>query len=231
MLKSKHNFIVIGLGGSIIVPGKIQIDFLKKFRKLILTLIKQGHRFVIVTGGGNIARNYVQSAVKICKVSTQDKDWLGIQATRINAYLLKAMFTNKCCPIVLDCPDKRVNLKKYSIYIGSGWKPGFSTDYDTILLAKKFRAEKIIFATDVSHVYEKDIRKYPQAKPMKRITWKDYRKLISSKWRPGMKVPVDPVAAKLAQKLKYKVIITKGNNLGNLKNIIENKKFKGTIIE
>ena len=44
--------IVISLGGSVIVPDKIDVNFLEKFKKII-NKIKKGNKIVIVTGGGS----------------------------------------------------------------------------------------------------------------------------------------------------------------------------------
>jgi uridylate kinase len=221
--------IAIALGGSIIVPQEIQINFLKKFRKFILKFTKQNKKFIIVTGGGAIARNYQNAASQIVKLSDEDKDWLGIHATRDNAHLLRTIFKNYACPEILDNPHKKID-ENYKIFIGSGWKPGWSTDYDLILLAKRFNADKIIIASKIAYVYDDDIGKNKNAKPIKEITWNDYTKLIPSKWKPGMGAPIDPIAAKLAAKLKMEIIVMQGTNLKNLENILLNKKFKGTII-
>jgi len=238
--------VIIGLGGSIIVPKNIQVEFLKRFRKFILKFLKQGKRFVIVTGGGVTARNYIKAASRFNRISDEDKDWLGIHATRINAHLLRTIFRKEAFPVVLDNPLKQIypvksakdstkqfngmNGKSYSLFIASGWRPGWSTDYDAILLADRFKAQKIIIASNIDYVYDKDIGRYKDAKPIKEITWNKYRKIIGSGWKPGMKVPIDPIAARLASKLKMTVIITRGTNLKNLENILNNKKFKGTII-
>jgi len=66
--------IVISLGGSIIVPGRIQVEFLKKFKEFILKFLKQNYRFVVVVGGGAIARQYQDAAVKISNISAEDRD-------------------------------------------------------------------------------------------------------------------------------------------------------------
>lgn len=222
--------IVISLGGSVIVPGKIQVDFLKKFRAFILKFLKKGYRFVIVAGGGATARNYQDAASKITKISDEDKDWIGIHATRINAHLLRTIFKKEAYPIVLDSPFKPINGKEYNLFIASGWRPGWSTDYDTVLLAERFKADKIINASNITYVHERDIALDETARPIKEISWKNYRKLIDSEWKPGMNVPFDPVAAKAAAKLKMEVIVTKGTDLKNLENILKGKKFKGTVI-
>ncbi len=212
------------------MPGKIQVEFLKKFREFILKFLKQGKRFIIVTGGGAVARDYQKAAAKITKVSDEDKDWLGIHATRFNAHLLRTIFKEEAYPVVLDSPHKEMNGERYDLFIASGWRPGWSTDYDTVLLAERFKAEKVINASNITYVHEKDITLHPTAKPIKEIAWSEYRKLISAKWQPGLNAPFDPIAAKAAQEFKMTVIITKGTDLKNLANIIENKPFKGTTI-
>jgi uridylate kinase len=99
-----------------------------------------------------------------------------------------------------------------------------------MLLAKRFRAKEIFVAGKPDYVYDKDFVKYKSACALKRIDWKSYRRLISRKWAPGSKAPVDPVAAGFAQRHKIKAIILKGDDLGNLYNALREKKFKGTII-
>lgn len=229
-MRKYNQTIVIALGGSIIASQKIQVMFLKRFRKLILKFLKENVRFVIVTGGGKVARDYIKACSQISRISTEDKDWLGIHATRINAHFLRTIFKKEAYPVVLDNPLKEVDGEDYQLFIASGWRPGWSTDYDAILLAERLGADKIIIASKIAYVYEKDIATHPKAKPIKEIKWKDYRKLIGEKWQPGMGAPVDPIAAKLAQKLKMEVIVTKGTNLKNLESILKGGKFKGTII-
>ena len=229
MIKIKHTA-VISLGGSIIVPDKIQIKFLKSFKEFILKFLKKDYRFIIVTGGGSVARNYIEAASEITKISDEDKDWLGIHATRINAHLIRTIFKKESYPVVLDDAFKKIGDEKHRIFIASGWRPGWSTDYDAVLLAKRFKADKVINCSNIDYVYNKDIAKYKDAKIIKDITWAEYRKIIGSKWKPGMRAPFDPIASKMAEKLKITVIITKGADLQNLKNILENKASKGTII-
>lgn len=228
--------IVISLGGSIICPqpGKINVNFLKKFKRLILKYIKnRSVRFIIVAGGGKVCRTYQKAAAKIVKLPSEDMDWLGIHATRLNAHLLRTIFKKEACPVVFDDPFKKIKKEflKKPVIIASGWKPGFSTDYDSILLAKRFKTKEIINAGDVSFVCNRDPSKYKKTTAIKRISWKNYRKLVGSEWTPGLSSPIDPIAAKVAQKLKIRALIIKGTELENFDNLLSGKKFKGTVIE
>jgi len=222
--------IVIALGGSLIVPCKIQTKFLKRFKTFILKNIRKERRFIIVAGGGFTARNYIK-AVSSYSIPDKDKDWIGIYTTKINACLLKTIFKEKAYPLIIDKnPSSIKEALKYPVIIGSGWQPGWSTDYDAVMLTKRFNADQIIIASKINYVYNKDISKYKDAFPIKEISWDKYRKLIKKRWKPGMAAPVDPIAAKLASKLKMRVIVTNGKNIKNLENILNNRKFKGTII-
>ncbi|MFY9457773.1 MAG: UMP kinase [Candidatus Spechtbacterales bacterium] len=223
--------IVIALGGSIIVSRNIQAHFLKQFRKFILKFLKEGKKFVIVAGGGRVARDYQNVASSIVKLSDEDKDWIGIHATRINAHLLRAIFFDVAHPVVLDNPLKKIkNEEKYNLFIASGWRPGWSTDYVAVLLAHRFLTKRLIISTKIRYVYDDDIEKNKRAKPLKEISWKDYRKMVGDVWTPGLKAPVDPIAAKLAQSLKLEAIVARGTDLANMENILHGKKFRGTVI-
>jgi uridylate kinase len=223
------NLFVISLGGSLLVPGEIDVNFLKKFKAIIEREIKRNKKFIIIVGGGKTARNYQNAAKSLIKVSNEDLDWLGIHATRINAHLLLTIFRKYAYYRIIKNPKEKVEFKE-KILVAAGWKPGFSTDYDAVLLAKTYGSDTIINLTNVDYVYDKDPNKFKDAKPFKEISWKDYLKLIDQKWTPGMSAPFDPVASKLAQKFKFKVVILNGKKLKNLKNYLENIKFNGTLI-
>ena len=223
--------IVISLGGSIICPqpGEINVNFLKKFKKLILKYLRKNFRFIIVPGGGKICRVYQKVAAKITKLPAEDIDWLGIHTTRLNAHLLRTIFRKEAYPVVLDNPKKPIK-NDWKLLIASGWRPGRSTDYIVVLLARRFKIKEVINAGDVPFVYDKDPDKYKSAKAFKKISWSEYRKLVGWRWSPGLSAPFDPVAAGIAKKLKIRVCIIKGTELPNFERVLAGKKFKGTII-
>jgi len=218
---------VISLGGSILVPDKINTQFLKQFRKLILKHSKK-NRFVLVIGGGKTARNYQGAIKKVAHLPPEDLDWIGIHSTRLNAHLLRTIFKNIAYQRIIKDPTEKVKFKR--LLIGAGWKPGCSTDYDAVLLAKTYKADTVINLTNVEYLHDKNPSIYKKTKTIKQTNWKTLRKIIGSKWSPGLHAPFDPIAAKLAQKLKLKLLLI-GPNLKNLDNLLNNKKFKGSIVE
>jgi len=220
---------IIGLGGSIVCPEKINIGYLKRFKKLILSEIKKGSSFVIVVGGGGIAREY-QKAGQLLGVSEKARDLLGIKASRLNAELLKVLFGKYAQPVVFDKRFKIKKINKSSLIIGSGWFPGRSTDWVSVQAAIDLNVSKVLFLGKPDYVYTSDFVKSKKAKPIKEIKWRDYFKIIPSEWSPGLSAPVDPVAARLAGRKKIKVIVAGGKDLANVRKILNNKSFKGTTL-
>lgn len=236
----KDQYIVIHLGGSIVVPhisdgGGMNVAFLQKFQEFLRSEMKKGKKFVIVIGGGKTARAYQMAAAKLVDIREEDLDWLGIHATRINAHLLRTVFYKEAHAVVIDHDPMPEDIEvfkssKQKLFFASGWRPGWSTDYIAVRLAEKFGAKSVIIAKDISYVYTKDPKKYPRAKPVKAISWKEYKKLIPKKWIPGLSSPVDPVATRLAEKLGMTAKILCGTDLMNFQKAIEGKRFEGTTI-
>ncbi|MBI2107781.1 UMP kinase, partial [Candidatus Woesearchaeota archaeon] len=197
---------VISLGGSLIVPGEIDTGFLKSFKKVLESYIKKGCRFVIVCGGGRTARKYQEASSDVAEVDDEDLDWIGIMATRLNAYLVKTAFKEYAEDYIITDPTKKISFRK-NILIAAGWKPGRSTDYDTVLIANQLKAREIINMSNVDYVYDKDPKKFRNAKPVWEAKWKDFRKLISGSWTAGLNAPFDPIAAEEAEKSGLKVMI------------------------
>ncbi len=220
--------IIMSLGGSVIVPDKIDVKFLKAFKKIIMKFIKKGFRFVIYCGGGKTARDFQKAASKY-KFNNEELDWLGIYATRINAHYMKTLFGSIAENIIVQNPTKKIDFNE-KIILAAGWKPGWSTDYDAVLLAKNLKVKTVINMSNIDYVYDRDPKKFKDAKKIKKISWKEYRKIAGSKWKAGLNMPFDPIAAKKAEKLNLKVIII-GENLKNFMALLNNKKFEGTTIK
>lgn len=231
----KDDFTVISLGGSIIISKKIQTQYLKRLYDFINKQINEGKKFILVVGGGSIARDYQKAASQIVDTTNEDKDWLGIHSTRLNAHLLRTIFREQAYPVVLDSPQKQIkkrDLSKYALFIASGSRPGWSTDYVAFKLAHRFGHGEVLIATKVPYIYDKDISQFKEAKPIKKLTWNRYAKLLPSDvWTPGMKAPIDPIATNFAIKNKMKCVLLRGTNIKNLENFFSGKKFDGTIIK
>lgn len=221
---------VISLGGSLIVPEEIDSEYLIMFRKLIINRLKAGDRFILVTGGGRIARKYQAAATMISEIDDEEKDWLGIHSTRLNAHLLRTIFKPYAHPVIFkDFDHDHLDFQE-DILIGAGWKPGWSTDYIAVLLAKKYGGHFIINLSNIAYVFDEDPQVNPHAKKYESISWKAYREIVGDHWSPGLSSPFDPIASREAERLGLKVAIMDGKNFDNLNACLEGKQFEGTII-
>jgi len=220
---------VISLGGSLIIPGTIATPFLKKFHDLILSYLTK-RQFFIVTGGGYTARHYQDAVRHVAQLTREDLDWLGIHATRLNGHMVRTLFRAVAHPRVLHHPGRKEAVSE-SVVIAGGERPGNSTDHVAVKLAKTYQASEVINLSDVDTLYTKDPKKYKDAKPIYNISWKNFRAIVGNVWDPGLHLPFDPIASKLAEKMNLRVVILDGRNLKNLKNYLDGKAFVGTVIE
>jgi len=240
----KQELFVVSLGGSVVYPygdkynNGLDIGFLKDLRRFLMEQAKKGRRFVIVVGGGKSCRIYQKAAREVLgdKKNNTDLDWIGIQATKMNALFVAKVLREISFPQILDYRPGKKEINAFlksnkKVLMVSGWEPGWSTDYDAIECAIIFGVKEIVSASDAHFVCDKDPRKFPDAKPIKELTWNEYLKLIPSKWVPGLSTPVDPVASKLAKKHKLTIKKIKGGDFESFRNVIEGGDFEGSIIK
>ncbi|MBP9691189.1 UMP kinase [Candidatus Woesebacteria bacterium] len=224
--------IVISIGGSLLVTKDgIDTKFLSQLNTFIRKYIKRGKRFFLVAGGGVTARHYRDAGKNVIGTMTdEDLDWLGIHATRLNAHLLRTIFEDIAHPRIIENYDKKLYNWKESIVVGAGWKPGWSTDYDAVVLARDYGANLIINLSNIDWVYDKDPRKFKDAQAIEKLTWGELEGIVGTEWSPGINAPFDPIAAQLARRHRMTVIVANGENFKNLEHIIEGDAFKGTVI-
>ncbi|MDA8426217.1 MAG: UMP kinase [Treponema sp.] len=226
---------VLSLGGSIVAPERPDPEFLRAFAALVREHLAEDpqRRFILVVGGGGPARLW-QKAYRDCldgaeSGSDEAQDWIGVMATRLNAQLVKAVFGELCPQEVVTDPSS-VGLFMGRVLVAAGWKPGFSTDYDAVLLARKFGAERLLNLSNIAKVYTGDPRTDPAATPIDAISWKDFRAIVGEEWTPGKNLPFDPVASRLAAELRLEVVCAAGRDLDNLRAILSGRSFLGTVI-
>jgi len=230
MAKNIVKNFVISVGGSLIVTENgIDVSYLRKLRVFILEQVKKGNRFYLVAGGGTTARNYISSAERITKVADKTRDWLGISATSLNAQLLKTIFGTYAYNQIINNPTKRV-ITDDKIVLASGYKPGWSTDYCAVLLAKSHNIDLVINLSNIDYAYNKDPNKFSDAVKLENISWPDFQNIVGREWHPGLHAPFDPIASLEAAKNKTRVLILNGHNLKNLGDCLAGRKFRGTVI-
>jgi len=234
--------VVISLGGSIVAPqGGPDGLFLSRFRKVLTSWLDADDRkAILVVGGGSAARQwqkaykeFVEDAgQKQARASQLDEslDRIGIAATRLNAQLVREVFSDYCPDQVITDPSADISMHG-KILVAAGWKPGFSTDYDAVLLAEHFHADKIVNLSNISQIYSADPKKEPEAKPLTHITFDGLLRMTGAVWNPGANLPFDPIAAAKAKELGLRIIFASGTDLENFSRILIGDSFLGTIID
>ncbi|HDQ15154.1 MAG TPA: UMP kinase [Sediminispirochaeta sp.] len=223
---------VISVGGSIIAPDQPDVDFLKKFHQAIVSYLQEdeNRKLIMVSGGGAPARQYQEAYRSVVdEASAEEQDWIGIAATRLNARLLKALFGEYCRNEVVIDPTA-VESFHGRVLIAAGWKPGFSTDNDAVVLAERFGADTVINLSNIEKIYTADPKTDPEARPIDQISWADFRKMVGDQWSPGRNLPFDPVAARRGAEIGLRVISAAGRDIPNILAILEKKSFVGSVI-
>jgi uridylate kinase len=224
--------IVMSVGGSLIVPGAIDTTFLTSLKKFIdMETTVKGRRFIIIAGGGRTARNYQEAAAAVSDLNSEDLDWMGIHATRLNGHLLRTVFRDSAHRVMITNPDEILDVpKNEKVVIAAGYRPGSSTDLRAVQIAEKIGATKVINLSNIDYVYTADPRTNPDAQKIESISWADFRALIPAEWDPGLSSPFDPIAAKVAQRDNIEVAIINGDKLDEVVKYLDGREFIGTKI-
>ena len=228
-----HNTFVLSLGGALVVPGnQIDTQFLKAFNAFVRRQVSEKkRRFFITVGGGDVMRQYRDAAKEVrSEIEDGDLDWLGIHATRLNAQLIRTIFKDIANPKIIKHYEIILKVTE-SVAVAAGWKPGWSTDFCAVTLCEDYDISQVINMTNVDKVYTKDPKKFPDATPIEKMTWKEYREIAGTTWSPGLHVPFDPIASKKAMELGLTVRIVNGMDLKNLELVLDGKPFVGTTIQ
>jgi uridylate kinase len=226
----KKSIIVLSLGGSQIIPNEVNIKYLKEFKKIILKNTKK-YKFIVVCGGGSVARKYI-SALREIKINERFQSLSGISATRMNARFMNYFFEiNPEYGIPHTIKTLKQYIKKRNIIFCGAleYKPNQTSDSTAAGIAKDFKTI-FINLTDVPGLYTKNPKKFKDAKFIPKISWKDFNLLANkSKFQPGQHFVLDQTASEIIMKNKIPTYII-GDDLKQLDNLLNNKKFKGTEI-
>jgi uridylate kinase len=227
----RQRVIVLKLSGKIFFSD----EFLK-VADLLRQVVKEKNdlKLVIVTGGGRIAREYIRWAQEFgADQATQDE--LGIQASRLNAFvLIRAIGTSTVSspPRTLHemVEELEVTSREKRIVVMGGLQPGQSTNAVASLVAEKVKASLFINATDVEGVYTKDPNKYKNARIVPEITPKHLTRILEAEtMKAGAYDLMDPIALKLIERSRIKTRIVRCD-VNTLRSVLIGEKSAGTSI-
>ena len=222
--------IVFSLGGSLIIPEKINIKLLENFKKTLKKFYKT-HKFIIVAGGGSIARKYIEALKKEHK-SEKALSIAGIRATRMNALFLIQFFGKEANEVLpLNMKEVKSNLNKNAVVISGALRYTENTTSDsTAAKLAHFLKTDFINLTDVPGLFTKNPKEHKNAKLISRISWKDFAKTAKSiKYEAGEHFVLDQKASEIIKENKIPTYIL-GPDMKNLHSLLNGKSFIGTSI-
>ena len=222
---------VLSLGGSVISRDKPNYSLLKKFRSVFRSNYGK-YKFVVVCGGGSIARSYISSLRKDGR-SIKEQSLAGIMATRMNARFMMQFFgkeANDYLPLDMNSVGECLEKNKVVFCGALRYASKSTSDYTSARLAKHF-STFLINVTNVDGLYDSDPRKNKNAKLIKNIDADDFKEMaLKIKYRAGQHFVLDQRAYVLIAKYKIKTYII-GTKIINLDKIFKNKRFLGSSIE
>ena len=189
MSKTKLNRILLKLSGEALMGDDsygIKLSVVDRIAMDIKNLSKKKINICIVIGGGNIFRGLAASADGMDRAQA---DYMGMLATVLNSLALQNALEKinidtrvmSALPIQSICETyirRRAirHMEKGRIVIcaaGTG-NPYFSTDTAAALRAAELTCDVIYKATQVDGIYNKDPKKFKNAKKYDRISYKKY---------------------------------------------------------
>jgi len=226
--------IVISLGGSLIVPNKINYEFLNKFKK-ILEKNKRKYKFIVVCGGGKTARTYIKGIENI-KLKLKKKEllqsYLGIASTRLNARFLTYFFGEDANEGIPRNMKQIKHLLRKNDYVFCGalrYAKNQTSDSTSAKLAKYFKTS-FINLTNVKGLYDKNPKKFRSAKFIPEISHKDFQSMAKKiTFKPGQHFALDQTAAKVIKKYNITTYIL-GEDMKQLDNLLNHRHFVGSRI-
>jgi uridylate kinase len=211
---------VIKLSGSVF--GDDAAGELKKYAGMLLDITGQVQP-VVVTGGGKIARHYINIARGFGS-DEASLDIMGIEVSRLNARLLiAALGDHAYSSVAVDLEQVSKAAAGGKIVVTGGLHPGQSTNATAALIAEKVKAKKFLNATDVEGIYDSDPNKNKSAKLFKEITVKKCLELLGSEnSAAGAYDLMDIVALKVIERSKIPTVVLRSDP-ATIKDAIANK--------
>lgn len=221
--------VIVKLGGHLF-PDKLNINRITAYSKVITELHASGHQIVIVTGGGRVARKYIDAA-RTLGASEFICDILGIAISRVNAQLFIASLGDVAFPRPITSLKQALMISESDkIIVLGGLQPGQSTNAVAGLVAEAYRADLFVNATDVDGVYSADPDEVPHAKKLDVISPEALLHLLFSKsMKAGSYALFDPVAIKIIERSRIPTRVIDGRNPANIIAAIQGKAI-GTLI-
>ncbi|QKQ99401.1 UMP kinase [Metallosphaera tengchongensis] len=198
----------------------------------IKELIGLGHRVALVTGGGGIARRYIDLG-RTLGLNEASLDLLGIWVSRLNALLMAMAMQDLAYPKVPESLEQFMEFWAHGkVTVTGGFQPGQSTAAVSALVAEAISADYLLIITTVDGVYSADPKRNPNAKLLPKVTTLELKNILESSQsvRAGTYELLDPMAMKIIERSKIKVMVMGLSKIGSIDRILKGEET-ATIVE
>jgi len=222
--------LVLKLGG-FIFPADLNSTKIKVYAELIRKLRKRGRGIIVVAGGGENARRYIEAA-RALGASESVCDQLGIYVTRLNARLLIEALQEEAYP---EVPENVEELRRFfasgKVVAMGGLQPGHSTNAVAVVAAETVHADALINITNVEGVYTQDPMKYPKARKLDLISTRELlRMVLKGGIGAGEYELLDPLAVRMINRSRIPTWIVSGKEPSNVERVLRGEKVGTKIV-
>lgn len=216
--------LVIRIGGSLSI-GKDgpKVNYFKKLLP-ILKGLDRSNQLIVSIGGGKFIRKYY-SAIKSLGLTNEQMEWVAIDILKVNVRFLSFLLGKKPIYTLKELTPK-------SSGVIGGIQPGRSTDANAAYAASVIKADLLIKLTDVDGLYDKDPKKFGNAKLLDRIPFNELKKCLkkyAGSGEPGKYGVLDNLAVETIVKKRVRTVIMNGSNPKDILKAVKGKKI-GTLI-
>lgn len=199
----------------------------------IVNIHKAGVQVSVVVGGGNIFRGVSVATELMDRASA---DYMGMLATVMNGIalqagieklgvdtrMLSAISINKICePYIRRRAIHHLEKGRINIFVAGTGSPYFTTDTASVLRATEMNCDVLLKGTQVDGVYDKDPKKFPDAKRYDTISFNEAIK-------KDLRI-MDPTALTLARDNNMPILVFKISEKDAFLNVL-NGEGKFTLI-
>jgi uridylate kinase len=191
-----------------------------------------GVGIAIVVGGGNILRGSQADDLGVERVQA---DQMGMLATVINALALQDVLEKRGMParvqtavnmgavaepFIRKRAIKHLDRGRIVIFAGGTGSPFFSTDTAAALRASEINADRLLKATKVNGIYDKDPVKFPDAKFLPSLSYSDVldkrlKVMDSAAFVLCMDNKIPIVVFNMLERGNLAKLLLKGENIGS----------------
>ncbi|MEM0090700.1 MAG: UMP kinase [Nitrososphaerota archaeon] len=211
--------LVLKLSGHLVSSGdRINYQLIADYAKLLRELYDGKSKWVVVVGGGDVARRYVDAA-RALGADEVMCDEVATIITRANARLMATCLGNIAQQrIPTSTEELRELATDGKIVVMGGLQPGQSTIAVAALAASVIKAERLIITTDVDGIYTSDPKVDPNAKPLPRVLLSELSKMVAELPQTAGKYPlIDNLAIAILQRSKIPCLYLNGRKLEDVK--------------